>query len=162
MITQARLKELLDYDPTTGVFVWKVSRGNRAARSTAGSKDAHGYICIEVYGRIYKAHRLAWLYVTGKWPEEQIDHTNCNRADNRVVNLREATNAENRANTMLCRSNTSGIKGVNWHKKAGKWRAYIGVGRRAIHLGLFYCREDAAAAYAEASARFHKDFGRTT
>ena len=160
MITQARLRELLDYDPATGVFTWKVSRGPARVGSVAGWKETRGHICIEVDGRSYKAHRLAWLYVSGKWPRDQIDHINCVRTDNRIVNLREATSAENAANSLTYRNNTSGFKGVNWHKKTGKWRAYIGVEGRITHLGLFARVEDAAAAYAEASARLHEDFGR--
>jgi len=162
MITQARLRELLDYDPETGVFVWKVRRSRSAkAGSVAGSRNLEGYINIKIAGSTYKAHRLVWLYAAGKLPRKQIDHINCVRDDNRLVNLREASPNENARNALRRGDNTSGYRGVSWDVKAGKWRAYIFKGGAQTHLGYFDRAEDAAAAYAEASVRFHKDFGRT-
>ena len=161
MITQARLKELLDYNPETGVFVWKVRRGGIAnAGSVAGGVDGKGYVRINVDFLTYKAHRLAWFYVTGKWPRDQIDHTNCTKNDNRFSNLREASNSENKRNTPRYANNTSGTKGDYRIAKTGRWRAIIRVDRVRIHLGVFGTVEEAITAYAEGSARLHRDFGR--
>lgn len=160
LLTQARLRRLFNYDPETGVFVRRVRRGNKRAGSVAGVGDGKGYIRIMVDGTQYRAHRLAWLYVTGKWPRKQIDHVNCVKDDNRFDNLREASNTENSRNAPTRADNTSGHKGVYWHVMSGKWMARITVDRRRVHLGIFAHLEDAAAAYVEASARLHKDFGR--
>ena len=161
-LTQARLKELLDYDPETGVFVWKVSRSRKRAGSVAGSKHSAGYINIRIDGPKYLAHRLAWFFTTGKWPREQIDHINCVRADNRFENLRESSPGENARNSLLDARNTSGAKGVSWDATHGRWKAQIMVNGARVYLGYFDHVEDAAAAYADASARLHKDFGRLT
>jgi hypothetical protein len=90
----------------------------------------------------YMAHRLAWLYMTGAFPKEQIDHINLDRADNRWRNLREATQSQNRANVSAYANNTSGIKGVNWDKRAGKWRAQIYIAGRKTLLGMFSAKDD--------------------
>ena len=160
MITQARLKQLLDYDPATGVFVWKVSRRGHRAGAVAGTKRPDGYNQIRIDGSVYYAHRLAWLYITGKWPTEQIDHRNRTPADNRFINLREASPSENARNSSKPAANTSGHKGVYRDVTCGKWRAQIMVDGVRVHLGLFDLLEEAAAAYAEASAQHHKEFGR--
>jgi len=156
MLTQARLKKLLDYNPLTGVFVWKVQASNRVSvGDVAGCRDAGKYWVIEVDKTLYKAHRLARLYMTGKMPREQVDHINGVRSDNRFTNLREASHKENQHNARKRADNTSGHKGVSWHAASGKWRADI----RVDGIGFAHV-EDAAAAYAEASARLHKSFGR--
>lgn len=155
MVTQSRLKELLDYDPGTGVFTWRVSRGNAKSGSVAGSKNGQGYLQIMVDGKRYKSHRLAWLYVHGKFPPEHIDHINRARADNRIANLRLATSSENPQNQRKRRNNTSGVVGVHWHKKLGKWQAYIMSNGRGIHLGYYGTIEEAAAARAAAKAKYH-------
>lgn len=161
MITQTRLKKLLDYNPETGVFVWKVSRGNRAVGSLAGRMGTAGYIEIMLDGVRHGAHRLAWLYMTGEWPREEVDHINCVRGDARFANLREASRSGNQQNKAVQKNNTSGHKGVTWHAKNRKWLAQITVASTHMYIGTFDVLEDAAAAYAEASARLHKDFGRT-
>jgi hypothetical protein len=94
-LTVERLRELLTYDPETGELRWRVTRRRAAKGSLAGTLNRNGYRNIEVEQRCYKAHRLAWLYVTGEWPKETIDHINCKRDDNRWANLRQATTAEN-------------------------------------------------------------------
>ena len=160
-ITAARLKELLAYDPATGVFVWRVNRGELASKdSIAGGVGAHGYIAIEVDCRPHRAHRLAWLYVTGELPDGQIDHINGVRTDNRFANLREATPAENARNCKLPSTSKSGIKGVSKDPQSAKWCAHIHVNNRKINLGRFVRIEDAQSAYASASRKYHKDFGR--
>lgn len=106
------------------------------------------------------AHDLVWLYVHGRWPEDQIDHINMIPDDNRLKNLREATNAQNGANRRKHRDNTSGFKGVTWSAERKKWVASIGVNNKSIALGRYAKIEDAVAAYAEAARRYHGDFAR--
>ena len=156
MLTQERLKELLDYDPDTGVFVWRVSRGSVKAESVAGCTHHEGYVHISIDGRKRLAHRLAWLYVHGCWPTNQIDHINRVRDDNRLCNLREVTNQKNHWNRGKQKNNSSGLIGVFWDKKAKKWRAYINVCGKQKHLGLFDTQEEANATYARAKAEHHR------
>lgn len=133
-ITQQQLKEVLDYNETTGEFTWKVTRSNRAKKGkVAGYKNGQGYWCIKVFGAKYLTHRLAWLYVHGEWPEQEIDHINHDRADNRLCNLRPATRKENSRNAGLRSNNTSGKTGVSLVKHSGRWKSSI----EGIHLGLF-------------------------
>jgi len=107
---------------------------------------------------MYKAHRLAWLYVHGEWPPEQLDHINGQRDDNRVENLRSATRAENAGNSKRRADNTSGFKGVYWNAQRSKWQAKIRRGQLEKHLGLFVCKEDAAEAYRRAAADVFGEF----
>jgi hypothetical protein len=153
MLNPERLRELLAYDPETGAFTWRV--GQRAGK-VAGSVHSKGYARIWVGGRSYRAHRLAWLYVTGAWPVAQLDHANGARDDNRFVNLREATNAENGHNRKT--NNPCGFKGVRQQKK--RWCARIGKNGRRIFLGLFATPEEAHAAYVAAATEHHGEFAR--
>lgn len=156
MLTVERLKELLSYDIGTGLFVWKSNRG-RTAKSgwVAGSAHCYtGHIAIRIDGIHYKAHRLAWLYVNGKWPLGHIDHMDGNSANNRLNNLRENANSINSQNQRKPRAdNTSGVLGVS-HRN-GKWRAKIQVDKRQISLGSFSSKADAAAAYLSAKRLLH-------
>ena len=155
-IKAERLRELLHYDPESGVFTWKVSRGGSArAGSTAGSPDAKGYIKVKINGHFYKAHRLAWLWVHGVWTDKAIDHQNRLKNDNRIANLREVSASENQQNRALPRHNTSGFPGVCWHKKASRWQAQIQLNGKNRHLGLFGTPEDAHDAYLAAAAEMH-------
>jgi hypothetical protein len=157
MITQAELKELLNYNPDTGVFTWNVSKPGRSFGSIAGTRHVNGYTHIQLNKKIYKAHRLAWLYVHGYFPE-CIDHINNDRDDNRIENLREATVTQNNHNSKLSKNNTSGIKGVSWHKKSMKWCATIGVYGKTIYLGLFDNLELAELVITEARNKYHGEF----
>jgi hypothetical protein len=150
-----QLRELLDYDPNTGVFVWRVSRSRTSAGSVAGSKNTHGYWQIRACGKLYYAHRLAWLYMYGTWPKDQIDHIDGNRVNNRIENLREATNTENQQNRGLSPSNISGFTGVHWANRECKWRAQIRHQRKLHHLGFFDTPEEAHTAYIKAKAEIH-------
>lgn len=123
-ITATRLRELLHYDPETGLFTWKVARQGTRAGAFAGALN-HGYLRITIDWRHYPAHRLAWLYMTGEWPADLIDHINLVSDDNRFVNLRQATRAQNMHNSARPRTNTSGVKGVS--RYAGRWKAQIKV-----------------------------------
>ena len=156
MITPDRLRELLNYDPVTGVFTWIVARGSHKPGAVAGRK--HGYVNIMIDGRMYKAHRLAWLYVTGEWPEADIDHVNMNKRDNRFYNLREATRSQNRMHTGAHADSKSGAKGVSWYKRGRKWRAAIHVGGKQRHLGYFATKAEAMLAYSAAARSIFGEF----
>jgi HNH endonuclease/AP2 domain len=149
-VTPERLRQVLDYNPSNGVFVWRVTASNRAvAGSVAGNKSRKGYIRIRLGRREFLAHRLAWLYVYGVWPVGQIDHHNELKSDNRIDNLRDATGSWNQHNiTAPQRNNVAGFRGVSWRKN--KWVAQIMLRGRSIHLGRFNCAEDAHAAYVAA------------
>lgn len=141
-ITQEKLKELLRYEPDTGLF-YRLS-GPRAGE-VAGHMH-HGYVKISMpkAGGIY-AHRLAWLYMTGEMPPNEVDHIDRNRGNNKWANLRLATRSQNQANTAIRKSNTSGYKGVRMLR--GHFRAKITIQHRIIHLGDFETLEEAVAAY---------------
>src|ERR1700724_777328 len=122
-ITAARLREILHYDPETGIFTWRVRTSNRAnVGATAGCICANGYPQTSIDGHRYSMHRLAWLYVTGEWPGAETDHRNGDKTDNRFCNLRPATKAENGRNRAIYKSNTSGFKGVTWDASSRKWK----------------------------------------
>lgn len=154
-LTADRLREILAYDPETGVFTWKVRTANCVrVGDVAGSFDDKGYIKIKIDGRMHKAHRLAWLYVHGVWPKSGIDHVNSVRDDNRSANLREATQAENMQNERVSRSNNkTGFLGVA--PSYGKFQAQIWVGGKKMHIGTFDTPEEAHAAYLAAKREFH-------
>lgn len=155
-LTQERLKELLHYDPETGIFTNLTQRGKVKKGAVAGSKYSTGYICIEIYYKRYQAHRLAWLYVYGEFPANQIDHINEIKDDNRIVNLRSATNLENQHNVSSLQSNnTSGFRGVFWRKNRKKWKAIIYLNGRPKHLGHFDTAEEASEAYVTAKRELH-------
>jgi heme-degrading monooxygenase HmoA len=162
-LTAERLRELLAYDPAAGVFTWRVDvRGGAWVKAghvagTIHSRD--GYRQISICKVQHKAHRLAWLYVTGAWPSEQIDHVNGDRSDNRIANLREASAAGNARNARRRIDNVSGFKGA-YEYRPGKWRAYINKDGRRINLGTFATPEEAHAAYVAAAQEHHGEFAR--
>ena len=147
-LTAEKLRELLHYDPETGIFTRKVRTSSRIkigdVAGCLSSRD--GYLRIAVLSRDYLAHRLAWLYVYGNWPEDQIDHINRNRSDNRISNLRGVTNKQNLQNASKYSHNTSGHTGVCWHKQCSKWVAQIAHNRKHLSLGCFATIEEAIAA----------------
>jgi hypothetical protein len=161
LLTQEKIKELLDYNPETGIFIWKSKTSKYSpikVGSIAGYLKSSGYRIIEIYNKAFREHRLAWLYVYGVFPSDQIDHINGIRDDNRISNLREATNKENSFNKKPSKNNTSGYKGVSWNKKNNKWVSQIRVDKKSIYLGLYDSLEDAAIAYQAAAIRYHGDF----
>ena len=153
MITQFRLKQLLDYDPITGRFTWKVGHPRAAKGSFAGAKDHYGYVVIRLDTILYKAHRLVWLYVHGVWPAKGLDHINRDKSDNRIENLRIADQSVNMHNTAAKSNNKSGVSGVTWRADRNKWCARIKVGYKNFNLGLFAAIEDAVAARKDAELR---------
>lgn len=155
-LSHDHLRELLDYDPKTGIFTWKIAAGKRVSEGLrAGWNEGKGYRKIQVSGKSYREHQLAWFYVNGKWPDHEVDHKDGIRNNNRISNLREATRLENRQNLSGKSSGKSGVIGCSWHKKTKKWQAYISVGRKWHALGYFDNREDAGAAYLRAKQELH-------
>lgn len=125
ILTQDRLRALLAYDPDTGIFTWITPTSNRVKKgAVCACKDKHGYVVIRLDSRLYKAHQLAWLYMFGEFAKE-LDHINRVPHDNRIVNLRIASRSEQMHNAGMLRNNTSGVKGVSWHKTAKKWHVRI-------------------------------------
>lgn len=159
-LDQRRLKELLNYDQETGVFTWAVSRRRIRIGSVTGYVCLSGHVQIGVDGKLYYAHRLAWLYMTGRWPANEIDHINGNRADNRFINLREATRAENMRNVAVSVNSKSGFLGVTWLASRKKWRAEICLNGKNKSLGYFQDLELAALVASEARVKYFGEFAR--
>ena len=154
-LTVNTLRSEIDYNAGTGVFTWRLPRRGRARNRVAGCRGPTGYFYICIDGKLYLAHRLAWFYITGSWPSDEIDHRNGIRSDNRWINLRAATRSENGQNVSMRSDNTSGLPGVSWEKRRMKWRAYIYVNARQIFLGFFTDKADAGIAYVRAKNRIH-------
>ncbi len=153
----------LSYCPITGVFTWKdCGRNKHLVGRSAGSVDFNGYIRIMINNKACAAHRMAWLYCYGFLPRNpyEIDHINGIKSDNRLSNLRLATHSYNMANTELRSTNTSGKKGVCWHKQGKKWIAQITVNSKRIYLGLFDTIEEAHATYCHAAKEHFGQFAR--
>lgn len=162
-LTAERLRSLMTYNPETGIFVRLVSAGGRPAGSESGRPHPStptSYVAINVDGSRHYAHRLAWLYVHGEWPEGDIDHRDGNGANNAIGNLRDATESQNGANSRLSAANTTGLKGVSYDKARKKYRAVIMQDRRYIHIGRFSSAEEAYAARCDAAKRLHGTFAR--
>ena len=158
-LTVARLRELLAYEPLTGVFTRKVRSAQRVqVGDVAGGLDDKGYIRIRVDGKKYRAHRLAWLWMTGEWPNPDCDHRNLVKMDNRWANLREATRSQNAGN--LPSNNPTGLKGIYWHSRGQKWRSAICVHGRKKYIGDFDCKAAAHLAYVVAADRHFGEFSR--
>lgn len=158
MLTAEYVKTLLDYDPETGIFVWKVSRRKRLQGVKAGRISNKGYVQISIDDKRYSAHRLAWLVYYGEFPNGWLDHINRNKSDNRISNLRIATNQQNQFNQGLPSNNTSGFKGVVWNKNQGKWNAAMTLNGKRHHLGTFETKEEASAAYEKFAKEKQGDF----
>lgn len=157
-----RLHELFNYNPETGLFIRKVSRGKTKEGDVAGTISC-GYIGICVDWVVYRAHRLAWLWMTGQDPGEmEIDHKDGNTQNNIFSNLRLATRLDNSKNTRVFSTNKTGFRGVSYDKIRGKYVAEIISDRVKHRLGRFDTAEEAASAYSEASKRLHGQFSRET
>ena len=146
------LREVLEYNPETGIFIWKFgNKRNTKANQIAGSIHPQGYRFIWLKDRNHRAHRLAWLYVYDVLPKLQIDHVNGIKDDNRIVNLRQATHAENQ-------QNKHSTKGYSWHKKRQAWESYIKINGKKFTLGYFKKEEDAQLARINAKHEHHPFF----
>lgn len=159
-LTQETLQQLFYYDSETGSFTRLRDASNVKAGRITGC-NSNGYKVISINKKLYYAHRLAWLYVYGTWPAKDIDHINCNKSDNRLCNLREATHSQNKCNIGRKRNNKSGYKGVSWHKGAKKWDAKIRANGSRIYIGLFDTAEEASEAYERYARNLHGEFART-
>lgn len=159
MLTLERLKQLLRYDPDTGMFTWLAQQGKRADLvGEAAGFDVNGYIGICVDYEKYPAHCLAWFYVHGEWPALEVDHRNRKRSDNRIGNLRQATHKQNTYNQSLRESSSTGVIGVARDSQTGKFRAHITVDGKTIHLGRFFALEDAVTVRRVAERRYFGEF----
>lgn len=157
-ITSEYIQSLLRYSPETGEFFWLVSRGSVRSGKRAGGLN-RGYIQIRVNKKFYKAHRLAWLVMTGAWPKGRLDHKNGIIGDNRWCNLRRATHSQNMANRRINKNNTSGMKGVS-QRKPGSYRAYVNKDGKRFYLGSFASAEAAHSAYLKKAKELHGKFAR--
>ena len=161
MLTQKELKELLHYNPDTGVFTWLVTRGRNKAGDVAGNTNKNtGYLQIRLIYILYQGHRLAWLYMTGEWPREYLDHINGVRDDNRWVNLREATHRQNLYNKGSLKGSSSKHKGVSWDKWAKKWVVKARSPAKLLHLGHFDCEHEAALVFNKFALKHHGEYAR--
>jgi hypothetical protein len=160
LITQSQLKESLSYEPSTGVFVWrKADHGVRPGMTAGSIGSSRGYTVITLNGRRYPAHRLAWLYVNGSFPKDEIDHINGDRSDNRIANLRESTRSGNTRNRRKFGS-TSRHKGVHLLKR-GKWQSQICCDGKRLFLGLYDDEDAAGAAYDWNAVQMFGEFAKT-
>jgi hypothetical protein len=155
-LTAERLRELLHYDPETGLFVWRVRSSSRAGPGdAAGRPDKRGYMWVGIDRRVRSVHRLAWLYVHGSWPLNEIDHIDGDKGNNRIENLRDVTRSTNQQNFRVARRGTrSGLLGA-WMHPCGRWTSQIVVDGQRRHLGLFDTPEQAHAAYLAAKRSHH-------
>lgn len=155
-LTATRLRELFIYNPDDGTFIRRVDCGQIKAGTSAGGIDSLGYLAIRIDGRLYRCHRLAWLYVTGEWPNQLIDHLDGIRTNNRFQNLRDGSRRLNQENMHRpMKNNTTGFLGVHYHKAAKKYEAFINIHGKKKYLGLFQSAEMASDAYLRAKREFH-------
>jgi len=165
MITQARLKEVLNYNPDTGLFTWRKRDCNKFnakfAGKVAGTNKSCEYTRILIDGNIYKAHRLVWLYVHGEWPRKEIDHINHDPIDNRLANLRDVSHLVNGRNSSLKKNSKTGVSGVNWHSAKKRWQSRINANGKRVHLGDYLDFFDAVCARksAELLYNYHPNHG---
>lgn len=158
LLSHGRLTQALSYDSATGVFRWKEVRRGPVGR-VAGHLNTNGHRQIKLDGLYWIAHRIAWFYVHGVWPENEIDHKDLNKDNNAIENLREATHVENCNNRKASpKTNKSGYKGVSLQH--GRWHAQIKRKGKCYHLGLYDDPAEAHAVYVAASQKFHGEFGR--
>lgn len=157
----AEVRRLLDYSPSTGIFVWKEKRcAQMPAGSVAGGKGKNGYALLRFRGKTTSAHRLAWLHFYGEWPKQDIDHINGVRNDNRITNLRDVSRAVNLQNsTTARRGKTAGLRGVSL--RHGRLEATIKTCGKTTYLGSFVSADDAHSAYLAARRIYHKEARRT-
>ena len=162
-LTQQQLKTQVHYNPRTGIFKRTVKTSKANIGDEITRKTNRGYIQFSVLGKLYSGHRLAWLYEHGKFPKNQIDHINHDRIDNRIDNLREATNAENHKNRTMQSNNTSGYNGVYWREDRRRWYVSITIDQKTKHIGYFKAKDDAVSARKEAEKKynFYNNYGKS-
>ena len=160
-LNQKILQEALNYNPLTGDFTWKTKISRKVnIGQEAGCPMPSGYKKITIFGRQCLAHRLAFLYMTGTWPQGQIDHIDGNTSNNVWINLRDCSPRENSCNTSLRKDNTSGIKGVSLHKRTGMWTVHIYINGRDTNLGYFKDKTEAQEVITTAREQYHGEYAR--
>jgi hypothetical protein len=157
-LTADRLRELLHYDPATGIFTRIAPVKGCRVGDKAGSLTKKGYIEIGIDNKVYYAHRLAWLFMTGEWPPHYVDHREFQKADNRWETLRNAPPSESQFNRRKQRNNTSGYKGVFYNPRLRKWQVSIGYRRKTIYVGVYETIDAAAEAYKQAALKYHGEY----
>lgn len=157
-ITIEALKARLSYDPITGEFRWAKNHGRMRAGDKAGTRHPKGYTRLNLDGKFYYAHRVAWFYVYGEWPKALIDHIDGNPSNDAIANLRQCENSENLCNRGPQRNNTSGAKGVYYRRDRSVWVANIWARKKKYHIGEFATIEQAQAAYEIAATQLHGEF----
>jgi len=166
-LTAEQVRAALDYDPETGLFVWKqrldmsVQWNGQYAGHPAGGPRRIGYRYIAINSRRYASHRLAWVIMTGEWPETEMDHKDGNPSNNRWDNLRLASREQNLANIRGHKDSRCGLKGATYNKLRGTWQAQIMANRKVYHLGVFPTAQEAHEAYCAAAIRLKGEFART-
>jgi hypothetical protein len=160
MISHDRLLELLVYDAETGVFTWRIARPGNKAGSVAGCQRRDGYNVIRLDGKLYLAHRLAWLYEHGEWPIAELDHANGIKGDDRFCNLRLASHSQNNLNRGARSDNKSGLKNIHWDKRTRSWCVQITGGGEPKTTRYFHKVADAQAFAANERAARHGEFAR--
>jgi hypothetical protein len=148
------------YEPDTGSIYWTALGKGKIKKKPAGTVTHAGYVGILIDGKRYHAHRIAWALHNGAWPDDQIDHINGNKLDNRIDNLRPATNSQNGKNLKLSIANTSGHTGVTWCKTLEKWRAVIKVDGKQINCGRYACKNDAINARKSVEIKYFGEWSR--
>ena len=159
-LTQERLKEIVSFDQDTGIFTRKLKAKGAVVGSVVGYQKSNGYIAISIGLKKYYAHRLAWLYVYGKLPKNDIDHIDGNRKNNKIKNLRDVSRTENLQNLKKAKTHnkSTGLLGAYFHKQIGKFTSRIKVNKKNIYLGLFDTAEQAQQAYLNAKKQFHSGY----
>ncbi len=170
-ITREYLSECFSYDKKTGFLHWKVrpvghfknERAMNAINSKMAGRLAQSslngrYHLVAVNSKFYLCHRIVWFLHHGAWPDEDIDHINGNKVDNRIENLRPVSRSQNMSNVGMQKNNKSGFIGVFWETRAGKWKAVVAKNKKNISLGLFECPVEAAIAYNEAALKYHGSY----
>ncbi|MDD4242820.1 MAG: HNH endonuclease [Bacilli bacterium] len=157
-LTQNNLKEIILYEPLTGLFYWKVWKSGRRMHIPIGTKTGSGYLVTTINYKQYSLHRLAFLYMEGAFPPEQVDHIDNNKLNNCWDNLRHANMYQNAQNKPIGLSNTSGVKGVCWDKHNNRWKASIDYNGKVKHVGLFKDKKDAIDAIIEFRNKKHLEF----
>jgi hypothetical protein len=149
------LKEHLEYNSYSGEFAWVKSPARSVkAGSAAGRLRPDGYVNIQIKGKLYFAHRIAWLMTYGEWPEKQIDHINGNRSDNRIANLRKVSRSQNGQNRKPNIGSATGVPGVTWYAPTDRWLVRITLNQKTIHIGYFNAIDEAVSARQTAETRF--------
>lgn len=163
MITQKQLKDLLHYNPDTGIFIWMKRPSKKImVGEIAGAKSDRGRMNLSIAKTKYKLHRLAWLYMTGSYPDGEIDHIDQDASNNRFSNLRDVSHQENSRNMRLHRDNTSGVSGACWNKEKRGWDVEIGAKENRTRGGRFKNFDEAVAKRKslEIEFRYHANHGR--